>query len=179
MREGCLALAVGLLMGGCGTGEKLPEQRPADDVKVTTLAGYPKLQLREIKDKDRIAALVAFVNSRQGGWSIPWYGASVGRVYFEFISAHRDVGIFCVGPNFFGRTTDKPYTQDADRKAIEELGRIVDTDLWAYVSAETPGPVAGPGMPTVRPADTAAVTPAVTPTAAPAAPAAAQPTRHP
>jgi hypothetical protein len=145
-----------LLLAGCRRGEQLPAQISADHVKISTLAGLPRLQQREIKDKERIAALVAFVNSMPDGWGIPWYGARVGKVYFEFENNHRSIGRFFVGQDFFGRDVGKPYTQGASRKEIEELGRIVDVDLWAYVNAE-PGaaqpaaPVPPPAAPTPKP----------------------------
>jgi hypothetical protein len=171
MRRGWLTLMTVLLLAGCRSGEKLPAQQPADHVKITTLAGLPRLQQREINDKERIAALVAFVNSLPDGWGVPWYGPRVGKVYFEFEKGHRGIGRFFVGPDFFGRDVGKPYTQSAGRKAIEEVGRIADVDLWAYVNSEAGAAQAA------APAAPAAPTPR--PTAPAPKPAAATPTGHP
>jgi len=159
MRKYCLVLASCLLLAGCGNHEKLPAQAPADLIKITTAAGFPKLPRREIREKDRIAALVAFVNSLPNKWSVPWYGAPIGRVYFEFISANNMVGNFYVGPNFVGRDSGKSYSQGTDRETIEELGKIVDMDLWEYVSASGPAPAPAP-VPATAPSPAAApVTP--------------------
>jgi|CZKI01.1.fsa_nt_gi hypothetical protein len=166
MRRIGFALVLPLLLAGCGTHQKLPAQQPADRVRITTLAGFPNLPLREIREKERVAALVAFVNSLPNKWSIPWYGPPVGRVYFEFVSARRTAGNFYVGPEFFGRDTDRHYSQDASREKIVELGKIAGVDLWGYVNGRSPGQ---PPAPAAAP---------VTPTA-PVAPAAQQPTSHP
>jgi len=160
MKGLCLTPMLCLLLAGCGAREKLPAQQPADFVRITTLAGFPELPRREIREKERVAALVAFVNSLPSKWSIPWYGPPVGRVYFEFVSARRTAGNFYVGPDFFGRDTDRHYSQDASREKIQELGKIAGVDIWGYVNGRSPG----------KPAQ---------PEAAPVAPAARQPTRHP
>lgn len=157
---------------------KLPEQRPADLVIITTMAGYPMLPRRNMKQKERIDALVAFVNSLPSRWGIPWYGPPVGRVYFEFISDKKPVGNFYVGPDFFGRDTDRHFSQEASRGRIQELGRIVDVDLWGYLNGAVPGaPSAPPAMPAAAPAKPTA--PPAKPAAAPSRPAAAQPARQP
>jgi hypothetical protein len=163
---------------GCGLSTRLPEQKPADIVRITTMAGYPGLSRRDIRQKERIDALVAFVNSLPNRWGIPWYGPPVGRVYFEFISAKKGVGNFYVGRDFFGRDTDRHYSQDTSRARIEALGRIVDIDLWGYINGTgtgTPPARPAPANPTGAPSKQAAA-PAAHPAAAPAA---AQPTRHP
>jgi hypothetical protein len=172
MRISCLILVLSLLLAGCGARGKLPAQPPADYVRITTLAGFPGLPRRDIREKERVAALVAFVNSLPGKWSVPWYGPPVGRVYFEFFSARRIEGNFYVGPDFFGRDTDKHYSQAASPEKIQELGKITGVDLWGYVNGRSPG--LSTGLLAAPTAPAAAVTP--TP---PANPAARQPTRHP
>src|ERR1700685_2056958 len=163
MRKGCLALAGCLLLSACGSGEKLPRQAPADLVKITTLAGIPKLQLKEIRDKEKVAGLIAYVNSLPDRWGIPWYGAPVGRVYFEFISGGKSIGNFFVGPNFIGRESGKTYSQGAEKSRIQEVGKIVGIDLWAYMTSAVPPPIS--------------VAATVTPTPPPSPPPA--PTHHP
>ncbi len=173
MRKSGLTLMVFVLLAGCGRHEVLPEQAAPDLVKITTMAGFPKLPRRDMREKEQIAALVAFVNSLPDKWAIPWYGAPIGRVYFEFITRGKIIGNFYVGPNFFGRVAGKSYSQGASRGQIEDLGKLVELDLWGYLSGDKVADQA--------PAAAAAPTPAArpSPTAAPRAPAAAQPTRHP
>jgi len=181
MRRACLALALCFLVEGCGTHRKLPEQGAADVVKITTLAGFPKLPRKEIRDKARIAALVSFVNSLPNRWGVPWYGPSVGRVYFEFISGKKYSGNFYVGTDFFGRDADRHYSQDASRERIEALGKIVELDLWTYVngsgSGPSPQPTAAP--PALQPPATGVAPASGQPAAQHAAPAATQPARQP
>ncbi len=141
MRKGCLVLSGCLLLSACGSGEKLPLQAPADLVKITTLAGTPGLQLKEIRDKEKVAALIAYVNSLPDRWSVPWYGASVGRVYFEFISGGKSIGNFFIGPNFIGRESGKTYSQGAEKSRIQEVGKIVGIDLWGYMTLAVPPPI--------------------------------------
>jgi hypothetical protein len=175
MRKAGLTLTAFLLLAGCGRHEVLPVQVAPDLVKITTMAGFPRLPRRDLREKEQIAALVSFVNSLPDKWGIPWYGAPVGRVYFEFITKGKIIGNFYVGPNFFGRVAGKSYSQGATRGQIEELGKIVELDLWGYLSGDKVSDQA-PAAPTVT-APPAAAHPS--PTAAPRAPAAAQPTRHP
>ena len=164
MRDARAATVLCLLLSGCWLGTKLPPQMPADIVKITTVAGQPPLSRRDIRDKEHIEALVAFVNALPSRWDVPWYGAPVGRVYFEFVSARKGIGNFYVGPGFFGRDTDRHYSQDASRSRIEELGRIVGIDLWAYLNGKVPADVAVPAAaPAAQPAKPAAPGPAAPP----------------
>ena len=151
MRSPRAAIALCLLLAGCWwPGAKLPPQKPADVVKITTMAGQPPLSRRDIRDKEHIEELVTFVNELPSRWGVPWYGPPVGRVYFEFFSAKKGVGNFYVGPDFFGRDTDRHYSQDASRSRIEELGRIVGIDLWAYINGTGSGEPARPAAPPAR-----------------------------
>jgi len=151
MRGLRLAFVLGLLLAGCWPpGAKLPALKSADLVTITTMAGYPHLARRDIREKERVEALVAFVNALPARWDVPWYGPPVGRVYFEFFSAKRSSGNFYVGPGFFGRDTDRHYSQDASRARIEELGRIVGIDLWAYINGTGSGEPARPAAPPAR-----------------------------
>ncbi len=158
MRKACIALVGCLFLAACGSGEKLPLLASADLIKVTTLAGTPKLPRKEIREKEKVAALITYVNSLPDHWSIPWYGAPVGRVYFEFISGGKNIGNFFVGPNFIGRDAGKTYSQGAEKSRIQEVGNIVGIDLWGYMTAANPPPIS--------------VATTVTPTPPP-------PTRHP
>jgi hypothetical protein len=153
MNRGLIIMVGCLFFSACGTGEKLPVQGPADLIKVVTMAGSPKLALKEIREKEKIAALVAFVNELPDHWSIPWYGPPVGRVYFQFISGGKNIGNFFVGPNFVGRESGKAYSQGARKGTIEDVGKIVGIDLWGYVSSGGPPPqsVATTITPTPKP----------------------------
>lgn len=141
LKKGLTLLAGCLFFSSCGTGEKLPLQAPADLIKIVTMAGAPRLAMREIREKEKIAALVSYVNALPNRWSIPWYGTPIGRVYFQFISSGKSIGNFFVGPNFVGREAGKAYSQGAERGTIDEVGKIVGVDLWNYVTASAPPPL--------------------------------------
>jgi len=155
------------LLGGCLPHTQLPAQPAADRVYITTMAGRPPLRRHDLRDQAQIAALVAFINGLPSHWDVPWYGPSVGRVYFTFFSGRKSVGNFYVGPDFFGRDTDRHYSEGASRSRIEELGRIVGIDLWGYMRGSSNGDLPG-----------AAPSPAPSP-APTKAPAPTQPPRRP
>jgi hypothetical protein len=134
MKKLSLALLVCLSVAGCATYKTLPAQGPADFVEITTLGGRPKLAKKEIREKERIEALVAFVNALPNKWGVPWYGPPVGAVSFTFYSDGKFCGHFHVGPVFFGR--ENFSSQATSQKKIEELGGIVDIDLWGYITAK-------------------------------------------
>ncbi len=168
-----------LLLSGCGTHESLPAQEPADVVRVTTLAGLPGLPLKDIREKERAAALVSFVNSLPSRWSVPWYGPQIGWVYFEFYGKRgASAGTFCVGPGFFGRVAGKSYSEGASRGEIEELGKIIGMDLWAYLTTNEPVQKQEQTVAPITPIPRVTPIPHPTPTPHPT-PAAVAPTRHP
>jgi hypothetical protein len=138
VKKGLILLAGSLFFSSCGTGEKLPFQAPADLIKIVTMAGAPRLTMKEIREKDKVAALVSFVNGLPNRWTIPWYGTPVGRVYFQFVSGGKGIGNFFVGPDFIGRESGKIYSQGVGRGTIEEVGKIIGFDLWHYVSSVAP-----------------------------------------
>lgn len=167
LKKGLILLAGCLFFSSCGTGEKLPLQASADLIKIVTMAGAPKIALREIREKEKIAALISYVNALPNRWTIPWYGTPVGRVYFQFISSGKNIGNFFVGPNFIGRESGKVYSQGAERGTIEEVGKIIGFDLWNYVSSNAPPPLS---VATTLPPSSGAPKAAASPAPAPAAP---------
>jgi hypothetical protein len=117
-------------MAGCTRATTLPPLPTSDEV----LVQRNSTELGPLKT-DRIGPLVEFVNRRLTGWAAPWYGAPVGQVYFTFRSAGRVVGNFYLGPWFFGRDYGDFLSQSASRAEVEELGRIVNLPLVAYVES--------------------------------------------
>jgi len=126
------------LVAGCTHNEKLPPQQPADLVKISTLAGFPELPLKEIREKEQIEKLVSFVNALPNRWNVPWYGPPVGQVNFEFYADKKFVGNFYVGTFFFGRDRGNFWSQNANKAQIEELSKIVGLDIWAYLNEKKP-----------------------------------------
>jgi len=127
-RDTLLLLASSLV--GCSRTRTLQPVPGSDEVQIQRNSTY----LSPL-DAGRIPPLLDFVNRRLSGWSTPWYGAPVGQVYFTFRSAGHVVGNFYVGPWFFGRDSGDFLSQSASRLEVEELGRIANLPLVAYVQS--------------------------------------------
>jgi hypothetical protein len=134
-----LTLLLGTTVGQAKTLQPQPE---ADTVRIRKSYGS-QLPVETIKESARITRFVAFVNSLPPKWRVPWYGAPVGKVYFEFYRDGKFVGNFYVGPNFFGRDGGGFWSQKAARRRFDELSSIVGFDLWVYVH-EKSSPVGTP-----------------------------------
>lgn len=92
--------------------------------------------LVELTDPTQLLNMTAFVNQRLSGWSVPWFGAPVGQIYFTFRKAGRPIGNFYVGPSFFGRDHGNFLSQSASKDEIVELGLI--TGLPVLIEVEGP-----------------------------------------
>src|SRR4051812_22480478 len=97
-----LTLAAVLLLGfqfGCfqaASSRKVVSLHPlgkADVVKVTNSYGSP-IQMKEIRDQERIDRLLLFINALPQKWSVPWSGPPVGKISFSFYEKERFVGSF-------------------------------------------------------------------------------------
>lgn len=111
----------------------LAAQPSADLMKLRgSSRGTPPLA--EIREPARIAAITAFINRLPDKWSVPWYGAPVGQIYFEFFKDGKFVGNFYIGPGFFGRDRGGFYSQRARPPQLAELSALVGFDVSPYVT---------------------------------------------
>ena len=97
----------------------------ADANRVTVRSQTEPKPLRVITEPGTIGELRRFVNSHPAGWSVPWAGAPVGRIYFDFYSNGTFIGNFYVGPGFFGRDHENVYLRKANDAEIARLNAVV------------------------------------------------------
>lgn len=79
----------------------------------------------EIEDPLVIGDLANFANSYVAGWSVPFAGPPVGKVYFNFYDDEAYQGNFYVGPLFFGRDGTGFFSRSATATEITKLSSIV------------------------------------------------------
>ena len=120
-----------LAIAGCSSGrsQTLPPLPTPDDILVTRNS----TPLTEMKDQTQLTKMTAFVNQRLVGWSVPWYGAPVGQIYFTFRNEGRATGNFYVGPWFFGRDNGDFLSRTTTKDEIIELERITGLPILSYV----------------------------------------------
>ncbi len=129
-------LAVYLLfmfLAGCADNQSLPPQDLVDVIRVEQ--NHPKQDLVVLRDKEKVKAVIDFINTKQDGWSVPWYGPPVGQIYLTLYKNDKFVGNFYVGPYFFGRDLGNFWSQSASENEIENLGSILGVDLLKIISA--------------------------------------------
>lgn len=96
----CLMTTV-LLAASCGKPiPELPELGGVNAIYIT-VHGDGLRPIAEITDPSRIAEIVAFVNARRTGWSMPWYGVPIPAVTAQFCDGDKFKGHFGAGANFF------------------------------------------------------------------------------
>jgi hypothetical protein len=120
-----------LALAGCSTGQSktLPPLLAPDDI----LVARNSRPLAELNDQTQLVKMTAFVNQRLTGWSVPWYGAPVGQIYFTFRKEGKPMGNFYVGPWFFGRDYGDFLSRSATKAEIIELERIASLPILNYV----------------------------------------------
>jgi len=112
--------------------QSLPLQELADLIRVEQT--HPNNELLIIRDKEKIEAIVGFINTKQGGWTVPWYGPPVGQVYLELYKNEKFIGNFYVGPYFFGRDIGNFWSQSTNKEEIQELGSMLGINLLDMIS---------------------------------------------
>src|SRR4051812_38872992 len=97
-----------------GTRGRLPPVETPDLICVERT--HPKQLLAELKEPQQIAPVVAFINARLVGWSVPWYGPPIGQVYLLLYKNGTFIGNFYVGPWFVGRDYGDILSQRATKE---------------------------------------------------------------
>jgi hypothetical protein len=69
-------------------------------VDVQVRIGGRDTTIASIADVDSVARTVEFVNSRRGGWEVPWYGVPVPTTTALFYRGREFQGSVGTGPNF-------------------------------------------------------------------------------
>lgn len=115
----------------------MPAVPHVDSIRVERSYPKPKLVLVEVKDPKQIEKIAAFINARLHGWSTPWSGAPIGKVYLDFYADEKFVGNFYVGPGFFGRDLGtRFFSKRAEEKDVAELGRLLGLPLVEMARAQ-------------------------------------------
>jgi len=96
---------------------------------------YPKKDLAIIHDKEKVKAVIDFINTKQDGWSFPWYGPPVGKIYLKLYKEEKFVVNFYVGLYFFGRDFGNFWSQSASTTEIASLGSLLGVNLLELISA--------------------------------------------
>ena len=128
-----LTILILLLVAGCASKESLPPQGMADEIRIEQT--HPSTELLILRNKEKIEGVIAFVNIKKDGWSVPWYGPPVGQIYLNMYKNEKFVGNFYVGPNFFGRDYGNFLSQPASKEEIKKLGKLLGFDLLGNVNA--------------------------------------------
>jgi hypothetical protein len=88
--------------------------------------------LGTIVDSLRVAAVVAFVNARQGNWKQPWAGVPVSTLGVTFFAGREVRGSFSAGSDFFECQREGDwFSRDATASEIVEWRAL----LAAYGAA--------------------------------------------
>ena len=109
----------------------LPPVEAPDFIQVER--NYPKQVLAELRDPDKVRAVIAFINSKRTGWDVPWYGPPVGQVYLKLIKSDKLVDNFYVGPWFFGRDRGNFWSQKASEQEVQQLGELINVPLLEII----------------------------------------------
>ena len=121
------------LVVGCASKESLPPQEMVDEIRVERT--HPNTELLILKDIETIESIVAFINTKKHGWSVPWYGPPVGQIYLNLYKNEKFVGNFYIGPKFFGRDYGNFWSQTANDEDIEKFGSLLGLDLMELINA--------------------------------------------
>jgi hypothetical protein len=135
----------GLVLFGCNRTVQLAPIASADLVQVTVdsrrlaisalpkgspemavskyCGGHPewcsRKHVRDIRDTNAIAALIAFVNNRTSGWEEPWYGSPIPFIETILIKTEKIVGTFGAGEDFFSRGSPSFMNRAASAAEIQ------------------------------------------------------------
>jgi hypothetical protein len=113
-RRALILLALPLL-GGCHDGGlKVPRVEGATEIRVYGLD--PKLPSK-IRDPDRVARIMDFINERHTHWHIPEAGAPTPKVVTVIYDGDKQKYIFAAGPSYF---ENGPYYMLSRRSSQDE-----------------------------------------------------------
>jgi len=128
-----LAVFIMFVVAGCVSKESLPPQEIVDEIRIEQT--YPNTELLILSSKEKVEGVIAFINTKKNGWSVPWYGAAVGQIYLNLYKSEKFVGNFYVGADFFGRDYGNFWSQSASEEEIKKLGMLLGLDLLGHVNA--------------------------------------------
>ncbi len=122
-----------LLLAGCAGKQSLTVLEMVDEIRIEQI--HPKQELLILNDIEKIKTVIAFISSKERGWSGPWYGTPIGQVYLNLYKGKKVVGNFYVGPGFFGRNNGDDMSQSVSDEDISQLGALLGLDLLGIINA--------------------------------------------
>ncbi len=116
-------VAFGILPAACATTYTLPAFRKVTHCEVRTNLNELR---RRIDRPEQLAAVIAFVNARRDGWTVPWYGVPVPKRNAYCYANSKLLGHFGAGQNFFGAQQEGGFfSREATRTELDEFLRLV------------------------------------------------------
>ncbi len=62
-----------------------------------------------------------FYNKFSDGWTVPWYGAPVGKIHFDLYSNEKFIGNFGISKYFITRTYGDFWSQSVEEGEIKKF----------------------------------------------------------
>lgn len=86
--------------------------------------------IKEIRDPEQVARIVAFANDNLTGYREPWFGEPLPAIDVAFYDRRRYVGHFGVGPEFFEihRGSITFMSRPASEPQVREIMRLINID---------------------------------------------------
>jgi hypothetical protein len=124
-RRALILLALPLL-GGCpDSGLKVPRVEGATEIRIYGLDSKLPATIRE---PDRVARIMDFINDRHTRWHIPEAGAPAPEVVAVIYDGDRQKYVFAAGPTSFENGPYYMLSRRASREEYEEFLRVVGVD---------------------------------------------------
>jgi hypothetical protein len=127
-RAALVMTLLSLALGGSGCSQKTTELPVLGPVTSVVVSDHHGAVLRTIDDPMTVSTIVAFVDSHQRGWGIPWHGVPSSTVVANFYDEQQFKGHFGAGEGFFesqriGGFYAKPASDD-ERNAFLGLLQV-------------------------------------------------------
>jgi hypothetical protein len=127
------AIIVAALAGCSSPPNDFPPWNRVTRVEIIKTSSPKPDILKEIKDPDQVARIVAFANANRTGYREPWFGEPIPPIDVAFFDRRRYVGHFGVGPSFFEihRGMITFMSRPASAEEVHEILKLIDVDETA------------------------------------------------
>jgi hypothetical protein len=114
------------LLGACHDGGlKVPRVERATEIRIYGL--NPQLPTK-IRDPDRVARIMNFVNERHNHWHIPEPGAPAPEVVAVIYDGDEQKYVFAAGPAYFENGPSYMLSRRTSREEYQEFLRVIGAD---------------------------------------------------
>jgi hypothetical protein len=123
------------ILGGCNdTGLKVPRVEGVTEIRVFGI--NPKLPAK-IRDPDRVARVMTFINDRHNHWHIPEPGAPAPEVVAVIYDGDKQKYVFAAGPSYFENGPYYMLSRRASRDEYREFLLAIGVNEFHASSEET------------------------------------------